>query len=82
MARFGARLAKRLASFRRVISHERLRDLTAPPPNCVTPVKLLLAALRSSLTGGTEGRLFRAVEVWPCYPTTAGMTSGALLTTM
>jgi hypothetical protein len=36
-----------------------------PPPNCVTPVKLLLAALRSSLTGGTEGRLFRAIEVWP-----------------
>jgi len=35
-----------------------------PPPNCVTSVKLLLAALRSSLTGGTDGRLFRAVEVW------------------
>ena len=35
-----------------------------PPPNCLAPVKLLLAALRSSLTGGTEGRLFWAVEVW------------------
>lgn len=44
------------------------RNLTALPPNCVTPVKLLLAALRSSLTGETEGRLFRGVEVWPCIP--------------
>ena len=78
VARFGARLAKRLTSFRRVISHERIRDLNCPaaqlgharqaPPRC--------AAVQ--LDGRDGGRLFRAVEVWPCDSTTTRAISGAL----